>query len=186
MKQDYNIHNTFFRVFVVFLTAGLLVACGKNESRSDETGRSRSAGIWSPDSAEKGKSDFSGTVKRITKDYDGIADQARIAINNHQYDSAISMLQEGAMNGHLRSQRYLGGCLLMLNRNVEGASWTRKAAEAGDNVAQYNLAQCYNYGIGVTGNADEALFWAKKAEENGVPGVMTMLLLGGRTFAIEL
>lgn len=185
MKQEYSLLKAFSRVFAVFLTAGLLVACGKNESRSAETGISRSAGIWSPLSAENGNSDSVGIGKSIPKDYDAIADQARSIISDHQYSTAVSMLQDGAQNGHVMSQRYLGVCLVMLDREVEGASWIRKAAEAGDVVSQFNMAKCYNYGCGVKANIEEVNFWAQKAVDNGWEGALVAMTWGGRNFRLE-
>jgi TPR repeat protein len=42
-------------------------------------------------------------------------------------------------------------------------------AESGDVSAQYSLAVMYNDGIGVKKNPKEAMFWFRKAAENGHP-----------------
>ena len=43
----------------------------------------------------------------------------------------------------------------------------QKAAEQGDAMAQYNLAQCYRKGYGVPQNYTEAVKWYRKAAEQG-------------------
>ena len=44
----------------------------------------------------------------------------------------------------------------------------QKAAEQGDGMAQYFLAQCYKNGQGVTKSYPEAVKWLKKAAEQGL------------------
>ena len=48
---------------------------------------------------------------------------------------------------------------------TEAVKWYRKAAEQGMAEAQYNLGVCYEYGEGVTKDADEAVTWYKKAAD---------------------
>ena len=55
----------------------------------------------------------------------------------------------------------------MHNRNKKAIKWTREAAEQGYHQAQYNLAYCYEKGIGVTEDLDEAVKWYKKAANQG-------------------
>ena len=152
-------YHLFFSLLLLFLSVCIFSGCGESGSKS-------------------------GGIKS-SKDYEAIADQARMAISEHQYSTAISMLQDGAQNGHVRSQRYLGVCLLMLDREDEGASWIRRAAEAGDVVSQFNMAKCYNYGIGVKANIDEVRFWSQKAEDNGWEGTFVAMTFGGRNFRLE-
>ena len=51
--------------------------------------------------------------------------------------------------------------------NNEFSSWTRKAAEQGYAVAQYNLGQAYALGDGVAKNEELAILWMTRAAENG-------------------
>ncbi len=160
MKTNTNHYfNVLFCFLSAFLTIAIFTSCGENSSGS--------GGVMS------------------SKDYEAIADQARRVISEHQYSTAASMLQDGAQNGHVRSQRYLGVCLLMLDREVEGASWIRRAAEAGDEVSQFNIAKCYNYGIGVKASIEEVRFWSQKLEDSGWEGVALAMTFGGRNFKLE-
>ena len=47
------------------------------------------------------------------------------------------------------------------------AKWYRKAAEAGDRVAQHNLGVLYRDGNGVEKNLNEALAWFQKSADQG-------------------
>lgn len=49
-----------------------------------------------------------------------------------------------------------------------GAEDYRKAAEQGDAKAQYNLGVCYNRGLGVKEDINEACKWFRKAAEQGM------------------
>ena len=117
------------------------------------------------------------------KKYEQKCIEAKGALGSHQYDHAVELLQEGAQNGHVQSQACLGVAYMMLHREAEGAQWIRKAAEAGDTLSQFNIALCYNHGVGVPKNGDEALFWGKKAEENGIENATLRLVFSsGPTF----
>ena len=50
---------------------------------------------------------------------------------------------------------------------VKAVEWFRKAAEQGNDVAQYNLAMCYERGEGVVKDLAEAVKWYRKAAEQG-------------------
>ena len=50
---------------------------------------------------------------------------------------------------------------------VKAVEWFRKAAEQGNDVAQYNLAMCYERGEGVVKDLAEAVKWFRKAAEQG-------------------
>ncbi len=52
--------------------------------------------------------------------------------------------------------------------DVESYHWFRKAAEAGNPYAQYNLGVIYSKGRGINPNIIEATKWYKKAAEQGV------------------
>ena len=42
-----------------------------------------------------------------------------------------------------------------------------KAANRGDSIAQYNLAYMYENGEGIEKDIDQAIYWYKKAAEQG-------------------
>ena len=50
---------------------------------------------------------------------------------------------------------------------AEAVKWFRKAAEQGDEVAQFNLGEMYRLGNGVTQDYAEAVKWYRKAAEQG-------------------
>lgn len=47
--------------------------------------------------------------------------------------------------------------------DAEAAALFRKAAERGDALAAYNLGYCYEHGIGVSVNVDQALQWYRRS-----------------------
>ena len=49
----------------------------------------------------------------------------------------------------------------------EVANLYRRKADQGDADAQFNLAQCYDYGYGVPKDKAEAVHWYRKASEQG-------------------
>ena len=49
----------------------------------------------------------------------------------------------------------------------QAVAWFRKAAEQGNDVAQYNLGEMYREGRGVPQDEGEATTWYKKAAEQG-------------------
>lgn len=55
----------------------------------------------------------------------------------------------------------------MTHNDAEAASWYRKAAEQGLDVAQNNLAWMYELGLGVERDKDEAVLWYRKAAAQG-------------------
>ena len=60
------------------------------------------------------------------------------------------------MNGNRFPQKY-----------EAAVRWFVKAAEKGNPKAQYNLGYCYENGIGIVSNRDEARSWYEKAAEKG-------------------
>ena len=55
-----------------------------------------------------------------------------------------------------------------LKQNYESAVfWYTKAAEAGNEYAQYNLGRCYEFGMGIEKSFEKAIYWYKKAARNG-------------------
>jgi TPR repeat protein len=51
--------------------------------------------------------------------------------------------------------------------DIESYHWYRKAAEAGNPFAQYNLGVIYSKGRGISPNIIEAKKWYKKAADQG-------------------
>jgi hypothetical protein len=51
--------------------------------------------------------------------------------------------------------------------SVEAANWFRKAADQGFPAAEYELAQCYFDGKGVTKDTPDAIAWMQKSAEHG-------------------
>jgi len=49
----------------------------------------------------------------------------------------------------------------------QAVSWYRRAADAGDASAQYNLGLCYADGDGVAKDSELALSWYRRAAEAG-------------------
>ena len=80
---------------------------------------------------------------------------------------ALAWYEKAATNGHLNAQTTLGQIYLSKEQNEEGVKWTRLAAEAGEPVAQVNLAICYKTGQGVEQSDAEAIRWTRKAAEQG-------------------
>jgi tetratricopeptide (TPR) repeat protein len=50
--------------------------------------------------------------------------------------------------------------------HTESVYWWRKAAERGDEFAQFALANAYNRGIGVAQNDEQAIYWWRKSAES--------------------
>jgi TPR repeat protein len=55
------------------------------------------------------------------------------------------------------------------------AAWYRKAAEAGEALAQNNLGDMYSHGDGVPLDYAQAFFWFQKAAEQGHTGAEIVL-----------
>ena len=55
----------------------------------------------------------------------------------------------------------------MTQDDAEAAKWSRKAAEQGDSMAQFNLGLMYDNGRGVPQDNTEAAKWYRKAAEQG-------------------
>ena len=108
----------------------------------------------------------------------------RAAFIAHEYDKAASLFRKGAEAGDAKSQGYLGVAYMMLNDHYNGIVWIRRAAEKGHVQSQYNLGLCYNWDFGTAGNADEAFYWLKKAEDNGLENAITRGMFS-KQFCVE-
>ena len=81
--------------------------------------------------------------------------------------------------GHVRGQRNLGNCYLegkgVYKDTSKAAYWLEKAADQNDEVAQYVIAQMYEYGDGKSRDLDKAYYWYERAADNGHPEAKKMI-----------
>jgi TPR repeat protein len=88
-------------------------------------------------------------------------------------ERSLALYQRAAALGHLESliqlgDQYYGKDMTCMKVDHEQASkWYRMAAESGHAGAQWLLADCYAYGIGVKQDDNEAIAWSLKALEAG-------------------
>lgn len=70
---------------------------------------------------------------------------------------------------------YLTGSIVPKNE-VTGVYWSRKAAESGDAIAQYNLGYCYMKGLGeLPKDEHQAQYWLSKSANSGYGEAKTLL-----------
>ena len=87
-----------------------------------------------------------------------------------KYKEAAMWFEKAAKQGHARSQSNLGlyhNSILQPQDPKKAFYWFSKAAEQGYAQAQYQLALCYENGIGCTKDEDMALEWYMKAANQG-------------------
>lgn len=66
------------------------------------------------------------------------------------------------------SSWYLSGSHGVLQQSdLDAYMWARKAAERGNAKAQYQVGNCFEIGIGVDADSQEAMSWYSKADEQG-------------------
>jgi len=82
-----------------------------------------------------------------------------------------------ADQGNARAKSNLGVVLKdgTLEEQIEGASLTRQAAEAGRPIAQCNLGILFEEGIGVPVDLEEAMKWFQKSADQGDEGAKRRL-----------
>ena len=78
-----------------------------------------------------------------------------------------SECQPLAEQGDAWAQKILGATYLKWRNYAEALRWYRMAADQGDSVAQYSLAQMYDFGRGVPADYAEAARWYQMAAERG-------------------
>lgn len=66
-----------------------------------------------------------------------------------------------------KTQTQIGNDLYDASQYKVAVKWYRKAAEQGNNTAQFNLGYMYDEGVGVSKNDVEAVKWYRKAAEQG-------------------
>lgn len=92
------------------------------------------------------------------------------AAANADLSPEIAVLIKKAEQDDAEAQTSLGVYYVMedtLKDYHKAVFWFQKAAEHGFVGAQYNLAQCYDQGIGVVKDYHKAVFWYEKAAEHG-------------------
>jgi TPR repeat protein len=99
------------------------------------------------------------------------ADDAIVAA---RWAEALRFLEGAAEQGIMFAQTMCGEIYATGDRGVPqnwttAAKWWRKAAEAGDEVAQWHMGLCYYYGRGVDRDVARAMLWFRKAASQGIP-----------------
>lgn len=111
--------------------------------------------------------------------------EARHALGLYYYrkkddEKAVEWLTKAAESGHLEAQ-----CVLAIHNATRNGDdmdagtrdildwyrghipydfdWTHPTAEHGNRMAQYNLGRCYEEGVGVDKDLDQAMMWYRKA-----------------------
>ena len=82
--------------------------------------------------------------------------------------SAAKWLQKAAEHDHVRAMFILGNWYLSKQRGIEynprkAAWWFRRAADKGDAWGMFHLGECYENGIGIKKDPDEAYLWYCRA-----------------------
>ena len=75
----------------------------------------------------------------------------------------------------LRSQEMASLIFLKLRWYERAFEATLKAAELGEPTAMYSLVNMYEVGLGVSADADKAVYWALEAAEHGHLGAMALM-----------
>jgi TPR repeat protein len=102
---------------------------------------------------------------------DAMAETVEELLKRGDYAAAVPALIELAEAGNVQAQGILGGIYLAKvspPNYLEGIKWSRKAAEGGDESAQFNLGIAYLRGAGVPVDAKEAASWLDKAARQGL------------------
>ena len=131
---------------------------------------------------EKIETAASGRVSLKPVAADILLEQGAAEFEAGRYRNAMITLVQAEELGEARASRYIG--LMYLNgygvaHNAQRAAQAlRQAAEAGDAPAQYWLAYCHEYGIGVKRRLDESLKWytlAAQGKEDAAADAMTAI-----------
>ncbi|HSS64194.1 MAG TPA: tetratricopeptide repeat protein [Gammaproteobacteria bacterium] len=75
----------------------------------------------------------------------------------------------------LEAQEMASLIFLKLRWYEQAFEATLRSAELGEPTAMFSLVNLYEKGLGVTANADKAVYWAIKAAEHGHLGAMALL-----------
>ena len=93
-------------------------------------------------------------------------------------EKARKLLEQAAASGYMPAQYDFGMLYLYGKTSMAGekefpkdetlaVKWLLKAAEQGDSLAQYQLGECYEEGMGVEANEEQAIAWYEKSAERG-------------------
>lgn len=110
----------------------------------------------------KKKTELEAIFQRAEAYYYGQNGQA------HDTAKALELYRQAAEQGHIEAQFALGAALKMpgeYKNTREAVKWLRKAAEQGHQEAQAELGHCYEFGVGVEINLQEADKWYRMGEE---------------------
>ncbi len=82
--------------------------------------------------------------------------------------TAAKWLQKAAEHDHVRAMFILGNWYLSKRRGIEynprkAAWWFRRAADNGDAWGMFRMGECYENGIGIKKDSDEAYLWFCRA-----------------------
>lgn len=88
----------------------------------------------------------------------------------------IVEIQSLAAQGNPDAQINLGAYYRGIGNEIEATRWFSLAAERGESQAQVFLGYRYLYGIGAQKNLDLAMFWLRKAAEQGEQAAREALL----------
>lgn len=115
------------------------------------------------------------------------------AYNQHDYSTAMMLLQQASDAGDMKSSRYIG--LMRLNgngtpQNAEAAvAAFRLAASRGDITSQYWLGYCYENGIGVSKDVAAALGWylisAQRGDHVSAPAMVAIAQLYAKGIGVR-
>ena len=83
--------------------------------------------------------------------------------------------RQSAMEGNTAAQVELAKMLLARENYDEAASWLRKAADSGDEEAQFLYGSMLAEGLGVDYDQEAAAYWLKMAAEHGHTGAQVLL-----------
>ena len=105
--------------------------------------------------------------------------------------AALTLCEQAADAGFVPALASMGVLCAALERSEEAVTWWRRAAQAGDLEAQFNLAQALVQGRGTTANEPQAFDWMLQAAESGLApaqnqvGVMYAMGQGVALDAVE-
>jgi len=88
---------------------------------------------------------------------------------------AFVLCQKAALQGFVPAQASLGILYARMKKPDKAAEWWQVAAGQGDPEAQFNLANAYSKGQGITQDAALAADWLTKAAEQGVTSAQAKL-----------
>lgn len=90
------------------------------------------------------------------------------------YTQNIKNLTAKAKSGNVKAQTELGD-YYWNQKNPKAAYWYEKAANQGYAEAQYKMALCYQWGLGVDKSDSKSFYWTKKAAEQGLARAQSSL-----------